>query len=123
MLLVVHGVTYPAVENYAFDKSSDAYKFDKILKEFRCVTCPNQNIADSGAPIAKAMQEEIYQRLQKGESEETIRQYLLSSYGDYVLYRPPMKKQNWLLWLGPFGMLLIGFILWVKIFYYSERHK
>ena len=85
---------------------------DEFLREFRCVTCPNQNIVDSPSPIAKAMKEDIIRRLDQGESEESIRNHLLSHYGDYVVYRPVIKKQNGVLWLAPFAMLILGIVFW-----------
>lgn len=87
----------------------------EFLKEFRCVTCPNQNIMDSSAPVAQAMKEEIARRWEQGESPETIRAFLLAQYGDYVLYRPALKGQTYLLWLGPFLMLCAGFAIWFKM--------
>ncbi len=107
--------------NYEFDSRDQAQQFDNLIKEFRCVTCPNQNIADSQAPVAKAMKEEIYQRFIRGDSDVAIREYLLSHYGDYVSYRPPIKMQNMMLWCGPFIMLGLGFLFWFKIFSGSKR--
>lgn len=108
-------------QSFSFENACQQQDFDNLLKEIRCVTCPNQNIADSNAPVAKAMQEEIFQRLKKGESTLAIREYLLSHYGDYVFYRPLMKKQTWLLWGGPFLMLLIGFIFYLKTVFTAKR--
>lgn len=99
-----------AAEKFVFANQQQAQQFENLLKEFRCMTCPNQNIADSHAPIAVAMQEEIYRRFQAGESAEQIRAYLLSHYGDYVLYKPLVKKQTWFLWGGPF--LFLGLAIW-----------
>jgi len=86
--------------------------YDRLIKEYRCVTCPNQNIADSGAPIAVAMREVIAERLEKGDSEENIREYLISRYGEYVVYRPSNNSHNVLLWWGPLGMLVTGIGVW-----------
>lgn len=91
-------------------------EYDKIISEIRCVTCPNQSIADSQAPIAVAMREDIARRLEAGNSKESIRAYLLSRYGDYITYRPVVQKETWLLWWGPVGFLLIGIGFWFKTF-------
>lgn len=99
---------------YLFDDSEKQQQYESMLKEFRCVTCPNQNIADSQAPIAIAMREEIFRQFNEGRTSEAISQYLLSHYGDYVSYRPLLKRQNALLWLGPGLMLILGFYLWVR---------
>ncbi len=101
-----------AVESLPFDSPQQAQSFQDLIKEFRCVTCPNQSIADSQAPVASAMREDIYRRVQAGESPDSIRGYLLERYGDYVTYRPRIKPATWFLWGGPFvllGLALLGF--------------
>src|SRR5437868_11346851 len=94
-------VSAQAKERFVFDTLEQKLQFENTLKEFRCVTCPNQSLADSSAPVAQAMQEEIYHSLQNGESMVSIRERLIDSYGDYVLYRPPLDQRTWLLWLFP----------------------
>jgi cytochrome c-type biogenesis protein CcmH len=102
-------------ENFYFNTLQEEREFVRFLKEFRCVTCPNQTIADSMAPIALAMQEEVYRRWKKGESKSEIRQYLLIHYGEYITYNPLFKKTNWVLWLFPFMMCLLGLFGWKKV--------
>ncbi|MBS0289783.1 MAG: cytochrome c-type biogenesis protein CcmH [Proteobacteria bacterium] len=109
LLFIACSVLFVASRNVVQD---DEQQVEMLLRELRCVTCPNQNIADSTAPIASAMREEILQRYQKGESTQAIREYLLNQYGDYLSYRPLVKPQTWLLWFGPLLMLLLGIILW-----------
>jgi cytochrome c-type biogenesis protein CcmH len=101
-------------EAFVFASSAEQADFEQLQKEMRCVTCPNQSIADSNAPVAKAMQEEIYLRIKQGQSQQDIRQYLLAHYGDFVSYRPQMKQQTWFLWIGPFLFLLIGAFFWLR---------
>lgn len=120
-LFFVSAKVYSVQENFVFETKAQQEDFEHLLKELRCVTCPNQNIADSYAPVAKAMQEEIYVRLKNKESVETIRAYLLSHYGDYVFYRPGIKQSTWLLWGGPFIMLLVGSILWLRMVFTTKR--
>jgi len=106
-----------ATEELVFDSPHKAQTFQALIKEFRCVTCPNQSIADSQAPVAAAMRNDIYRRVQVGESAEDIRGYLLSRYGEYVTYRPRLKPATWFLWSGPFillGLGLLGFRSRVK---------
>lgn len=99
-----------AHEELIFDSPNKAQTFQELIKEFRCVTCPNQSIADSQAPIAKAMRDEVYRRVQSGESSEDIRGYLLSRYGDYVTYKPRFTVATWFLWSGPFILLVFGLL-------------
>lgn len=99
-----------AAEKLAFDSPNKAQTFQELIKEFRCVTCPNQSIADSQAPVAAAMRDDIYRRVQTGESPEQIRAFLLSRYGDYVTYKPRLKAATWFLWSGPFILLALGLL-------------
>src|SRR5688572_3485784 len=100
--LLMMGATLHASATLEFANEEERYAYEQFIKEFRCVTCPNQSISDSSAVIAQAMREEIYRRYQQGESFDTIRDYLLQRYGDYVLYKPLVKKETWLLWFAPF---------------------
>ena len=102
-------------EKYVFETEYQKHIFQGLVKECRCVTCPNQSIADSQAPIANAMKDEIYNRVKQGESRENIRDYLQSNYGDYVLYNPPMKQSTWMLWILPVFMLLLGLFYWFRL--------
>jgi cytochrome c-type biogenesis protein CcmH len=106
--------SYVSAAEMVFANEQEQQAFQKLLKEFRCVTCSNQSIADSRAPVAEAMQAEIYRRFKRGDKEDDIKAFLQANYGDYVLYRPTLKKQNALLWLGPFFFLTIGFLGWFK---------
>jgi cytochrome c-type biogenesis protein CcmH len=108
-------------QHSVLDTPAQQKSYENLIKELRCVTCPNQNIADSGAPVAQAMKAEIVRRLQAGESPEAIRSYLIDRYGEYVVYRPSQSKQNKLLWWGPLGMLLLGLGIWV--FFTQSRSR
>ena len=78
-----------------------------LAQELRCLVCQNQTLADSQADLAADLRQEIRELMQKGESDEQIKRYLVARYGDFVLYRPPLKSSTWLLWFGP-GVLLVG---------------
>lgn len=106
---------------FKFEDPVKQQQFTTLVKEIRCVTCPNQNIADSQAPIACAMKEEIYRRIDKGDSEQSIRDYLFAQYGDYISYRPPVQKETWALWWGPLVMLILGASIWATFFYKRRR--
>ena len=78
-----------------------------IATELRCLVCQNQTIADSHADLAIDLRQQIRELLQKGQSSQQVLQYMTDRYGDFVLYRPPVKSTTWLLWFGP-GVLLVG---------------
>jgi len=78
-----------------------------LAEELRCLVCQNQTLADSQADLAADLRQEIRELMQKGQSDEQIKRYLVARYGDFVLYRPPLKPTTWLLWFGP-ALLLVG---------------
>ncbi len=88
----------------------------EIAKTLRCTVCQTENIWESGAPLAKQMRDAIRERLQAGQTEPEIRAYFLSRYGDYILMEPPKHGMNWLIWVAPFGLLLVGgFFLYKEV--------
>jgi cytochrome c-type biogenesis protein CcmH len=95
-----------SVEIYPFNSLADKAHFEKIIQMFRCLVCQNQNLADSNAPLAKDIRQIIYQKLQKGASEQQIKNYLVSRYGVYILFKPPFFPLTYVLWLAPFILLL-----------------
>jgi cytochrome c-type biogenesis protein CcmH len=83
-----------------------------ISEELRCLVCQNQTIADSNAELAVDLRNQVREKLEQGMSDKDIVAYMVERYGDFVLYRPPMKSTTWLLWFGPF-LLLIGGIVFL----------
>ena len=80
-----------------------------IAEELRCLVCQNETIAASNAGLAVDLRAQIRERLAGGESAEQIRAFMVQRYGNFVLYRPPLEPATWLLWAGPFLLLLAGF--------------
>jgi cytochrome c-type biogenesis protein CcmH len=78
-----------------------------IAAELRCLVCQNQTIADSHADLAQDLRRQVREMLVRGDTDRQIIDYMTARYGDFVLYRPPMKSSTWLLWFGP-GLLLVG---------------
>ena len=79
-----------------------------LMETVRCLVCQGQSIADSDAEMAGDMRALIRQRIRAGESPEQIRAWLISRYGDWVSYAPPLEPATWPLWLGPLAFLAIG---------------
>ena len=79
-----------------------------LAEELRCLVCQNQTIADSNAPLALDLRNQIRTQVAQGKSDDQIRAYLVDRYGDFVLYNPPLKPATVLLWGGPFLLLLVG---------------
>lgn len=81
-----------------------------ISQELRCLVCQNQSIDDSNAPLARDLRVLVRDRLQAGDSDAKVMEYVTDRYGDYVLLRPPFKATTLVLWIGPFAVLLLGAI-------------
>ena len=79
----------------------------KIAEELRCLVCQNQTIASSNAGLAVDLRNQVREMLRRGDSDQQIIDYMTARYGDFVLYRPPLKGTTALLWFGP-GVLLVG---------------
>lgn len=82
-----------------------------ISKELRCLVCQNQSIDDSDAPLAKDLRVLVRERLQAGESNEEVINFVVDRYGDFVLLRPPVKASTLVLWLSPVAALIVGIFL------------
>lgn len=80
----------------------------KISEELRCLVCQNETLAASRAELAEDLRVEVRRLIKEGKSDQEVKDYLVSRYGDFVLYRPPVKSTTWLLWFGPFLFLLAG---------------
>lgn len=103
------------VITYDFATAEQEALFNKLSDELRCLVCQNQAISDSNADLAKDLRDEIYAMLQQGQSEDQIVEFMVARYGDFVLYRPPMKPVTWLLWFGPALALIVGFFVVMRI--------
>jgi cytochrome c-type biogenesis protein CcmH len=80
----------------------------RITSELRCLVCQNQTIADSHAALAVDLRKQVMEQLQQGQSDQQIIDYMTARYGDFVLYRPPLKASTVVLWFGPGLLLLIS---------------
>ena len=81
-----------------------------ISEEMRCLVCQNDSLAGSRSDLANDLRVEIRILIKEGKTDEQIRNFMVERYGDFVLYRPPVKPITWLLWIGPFIILLAGII-------------
>ena len=84
-----------------------------IAEELRCLVCQNESLAGSRADLAMDLRREVRNLIKSGKTDAEIKDFLVSRYGDFILYRPPVKPTTWLLWFGPL-VLLLGAI-WLLI--------
>jgi len=109
----------PAYANDAAPAAPDPALEQRVMRlttELRCLVCQNQSLADSHADLAIDLKNQVRSQMQAGKSDAEIREYMVARYGDFVLYRPPLKPTTALLWAGPFvllggGGLALGFYL------------
>ena len=111
--------------SFAQDQVSESPAVEARLKnlstELRCLVCQNSTLADSDAPLAQDLRNEIRKLIETGKSDEEVVAYLVARYGDFVTFRPPVNASTALLWFGPFIMLIIGLI--TLIFVLKKRAK
>jgi cytochrome c-type biogenesis protein CcmH len=81
-----------------------------ISEEMRCLVCQNESLAGSRSDLANDLRREIRNLIKEGKTDDQIRSFMVDRYGDFVLYRPPVKPITWFLWIGPFVILLVGII-------------
>jgi cytochrome c-type biogenesis protein CcmH len=93
----------PAAENPQLEK-----RVMRLSEELRCLVCQNQSLADSHADLAQDLRNQVREMMQAGKTDEQIRESMVSSYGDFILYDPPLKATTLILWVGPFVLLLIS---------------
>ncbi len=96
------------IEVYQFANPELELRYQTLTEELRCLVCQNQNIADSHAELAQDLRRKVYEKLNAGESNSQIIDYMTERYGDFVLYRPPFNVKTLILWLAPVLTLLIG---------------
>jgi cytochrome c-type biogenesis protein CcmH len=89
-------------------------RLQKLSEELRCLVCQNQTIADSNAELAQDLRREVRAMIKDGKSDQQIIDFMVTRYGDFVLYRPPFKGITLLLWGGPATLLVLGLILLVR---------
>ena len=109
VLLACVGMAHAqAIEPMPFKDHTQELRFQHLTHQLRCPMCQNETLADSNAPIARDLRNQIFKLMQQGKSDDEIKQYLVARYSDYILYDPPLKPGTMLLWFGPLLILLGG---------------
>lgn len=110
--LLLSSILIAAIDVRSFETPEQEALYNELSEELRCLVCQNQNLAASNAELALDLKEQVYNMVTKqGLNREQIITYMVDRYGDFVLYKPPVKKSTYLLWFGPFILLLIGFFV------------
>ena len=99
----------------AFDDPVLNARYQALIREIRCPKCLNESIAESGAPVAADLRREVRRLIGEGATDDEVKTFLSSRYGDFVLYRPRVAPTTWALWAGPFVFLAIGGVVFWRI--------
>lgn len=124
LLLFWLAMVVPVVAQQARPMAADPVLEERLMnlsRELRCLVCQNETLADSRADLAVDLRNEIREQMKAGKTDQEIIAFLTARYGDFVLYRPPVKATTYLLWFGPFVLLLAG--LFVLFRYLKQRRQ
>lgn len=99
---------------YPFAHPEQAEQFHRLNSELRCLVCQNQTIGDSNAKLAVDLRQQVYEQIQQGHTDADIKAFLVSRYGEFVLFNPALNERTGLLWVAPFLLLLSGVLLCIR---------
>ena len=120
MFLLATGSVIATSDLVVFSDPSYTARYQTMITELRCPKCQNQNLADSNSPISQDLRAEVQRLLELGMTNSEIEQYLTARYSEFILYRPQVNNNTYLLWLAPIVILLIGMAI---VFGLSRRPK
>src|SRR5439155_9258178 len=96
-------------------------RMKNLTEQLRCLVCQNETLADSRADLAEDLRKQIREQMKQGKSDQEIIAFLTQRYGDFVLYKPPVKATTYLLWFGPFVLLIAGTLVLFR--FLKRRHE
>lgn len=108
LMLLLPVVSLASIEVHQFQTPQQEALYDEMIAELRCLVCQNQNLADSNSALAQDLRGKTYELVMAGSSRDEIIDFMVTRYGDFVLYKPPVKQSTLLLWLGPLLFFLLG---------------
>lgn len=108
LVMMIHGLAAAQEARPLAENPQAEARLKALAVELRCLVCQNQTLADSNAPLAEDLRREVREMIAKNMSDQEIIDFLVERYGDFVLYRPPLRATTTVLWIGPFLLLAIG---------------
>lgn len=115
LFVLASGLAFAIDAGDAFEDPEMQARYEKISSEVRCLVCQNQTIKDSNAFLAGDLRREIRRLLTEGKSDAEVYDFLVTRYGEFVLYRPRMRGKTLVLWIAPFLLIAVGGIVAVKV--------
>ena len=123
LLVLLAGAAWSAIAKDAQPLAEDPKLEERVMavsRELRCLVCQNETLADSRADLAVDLRNQIREQMKAGKSDKEVIAFVTARYGDFVLYRPPIRPTTYLLWFGPFILLIAGLIL---LFRYVRQRR
>lgn len=118
--LIVSFSIHAAIEIYEFSDPQLSTRFQKLTHELRCPKCQNKNLAGSNSTLSVDLKDIVYEKLNSGETDQQILNFMKQRYGEFILFKPEMKQDNLLLWFGPI-IFLFGFTFLFYRWYLNNR--
>lgn len=108
LISLANAQTLAAIDPYEFENETQRERYQHFIEDLRCPKCQNQNLAGSDAPIATDLRHQLQRLLKEGKTDGEITEYMVSRYGEFILYEPPFDKKTAVLWLAPIAFFLVG---------------
>lgn len=121
IVCLIMSLNAQAIDVIEFESIEQRERFQKLSYELRCPKCQNQNLIDSDSQISGDLREEVARLIREGKSDSEIKERMVSLYGDFILYRPPVQHNTLLLWIAPSLMLAIGVLIFGYILFRRSR--
>ncbi|HHH43784.1 MAG TPA: cytochrome c-type biogenesis protein CcmH [Gammaproteobacteria bacterium] len=115
LLTTFTGAMAAGLEAFDFSGNVNEDRYKNLIAQLRCLVCQNQSLADSDAELAHDLRREVWELMDQGKSDREVKDFLVARYGDFVLYKPPVKPSTYILWYGPFALLAIGLLVLLRI--------
>lgn len=115
LLLLSMAFAAQAIDPIQFKDATEEARFQSLAKELRCLVCQNESLADSTAGLAQDLRRDLIGQIRSGADDKQIKTYLTDRYGDFILYKPPVKPTTWLLWFGPAAMFAAALFVLIRI--------
>lgn len=113
-----------AIYNFSYlNLLSEENLNNRIYKNLRCLVCQGQSVADSNSDFAQTIKIVVNDKLKEGMNEEQIYNFLAEKYGDWILYKPPLKSKSYLLWMLPYMFFILGAIALFFLLKKTLKHK
>lgn len=109
-LLLFASVVF-AQDLYPFDSAEKQQQFSRLTAELRCLVCQNENLDASNAKLANDLRRDVYNMVHAGKTDAEIKQYMVDRYGNFILFNPPFRVSTAVLWIMPFVILILGFLI------------